>query len=304
MSEAISFFSDGHRLAGDLHLPTDAGGAARLPAVAICPGLGGRRVKGPTRMAELLAASGRAVLTFDVRGHGDSEGPANRLDPQELVRDVRAAIDFLMGHVAVDAQRVSAMGMLTGAAAALQAVSEDNRIAAAVAFFPFGDGGRWLRSLRRYGEWRLFQEQLRADRATRARTGISQVVDADEVIMRGPERLETDASGGIVARDDAPRRRNRRWGLDTADAILVFRPEDHFHRIAPRPVMVVAVEDDLLMPIEEVERAYARLGEPKSMLVVPGISHHEIGEPEHLRPVMAAVGRFLDAVGAAVTDPA
>lgn len=81
--------------------------------------------------------------------------------------------------------------------------------------------------------------------------------------------------------------------LECADAIMSFRPEDQVHRIAPRPVMVVGIENDLMVPFDEVERMYARIGEPKEMLALPGISHDDLYEERRLSHVVAKVARFL-----------
>lgn len=270
----VSFFSDGARIAADLTLPDgDHGGDVPRPAVLICPGWDGRRTRHIARIGADLVSAGFAVLAFDFRGYGESEGRSGRLFPAEQVADIRAAAAFLRGHVRIDPARVCALGALTGASAALQAASEDPGIAAVVAFFPFGDGERWLRSLRSDPEWRNFRRRIDADRVTRSQTGRSEELRADEISREMRTRLQLN--------------------LDSADAIVSFKPEDQAYRIAPRPVMVVAVKEDLLVPFDEVVRLFARIREPKSMLVLPDIAHHDIYEERRLAGVVADIAKFL-----------
>ena len=71
--EEVSFYSGGVRLAGTLKLPDP--GSAPFPAVVQGPGwLGLRGAKLYHPYHEALLAAGIAVLVFDYRGFGDSEG--------------------------------------------------------------------------------------------------------------------------------------------------------------------------------------------------------------------------------------
>lgn len=272
MREA-SFFSDGLRIAADLAMPETNEPA--VPAVIICPGWSGRRNVYSARIGAQLVSLGFAVLAFDFRGYGKSEGRPGRLFPAEQVADVRAAVAFIRGEAAIDPARVCVLGMLNGAAAALQGASEDRGIAAVVAFYPFGDGERWLRSLRSGAEWENLSRRVVVDRAARSATGRSEALHANDLSPELRSKLELS--------------------LDSADAIIAFAPEDVVHRIAPRPVMVVAVKEDRLVPLAEVASLYARIREPKSILVLPDIAHHDIYEESCLTRVIADVAAFLRA---------
>lgn len=276
MERDVSFFSDGESIAGVLYLP-DGTPKDRLPALLYCPGWGGQRNRHSAEICAGLAAAGFATLAFDFRGYGKSGGRHDRLIPTEQVLDIKAGVAFLATQEEVDPTRIATLGLLTGASAGLQAASEDPAIAAVAAFFPFGDGERWLRSLRGAWEWREFIRRVDADRSARSRTGVSEKVDSNLIFVRGP---------------DAPPTREHPLVLASADAILSFKPEDHIHRIAPRPVLVVAVEDDVMMPLDEVRRLYDRLPGPKDLLLVPG-GHHDIYRDEVLHGVVDDVARHL-----------
>jgi uncharacterized protein len=290
-SEPVKFHSAGSVLAGALYMPDPAAGgpAGRIPAVVAGAGWGGTKDRGLVQFATRLASAGFAVLAIDYRGYGESEGERNRLHPLEQTADLRAAVAYLRGRPEIDPDRVAVLGVLTSAAAGLQAASEDGGIRAVIGFFPFGDGERWMRALRPHWQWLEFVKRLDADRARRSADGAATLVDPNEILVRDPEGFKREEK----SRAGSQARRDWKLGLDSADAIIAFRPEDHLHRIPPRGVMLVAVEQDTLMPFHEVERLFAKLSEPKRLLVLEGIRHHDIYEPERLDGVMAEVVAFL-----------
>ena len=99
--EEVRFYSGGARLAGTLKLPES--GAAPFPAVVQGPGwLGLRGAKLYHPYHEALLAAGIAVLVFDYRGFGDSEGDASYLDPMTQVADWSAAVTYLETRPEID----------------------------------------------------------------------------------------------------------------------------------------------------------------------------------------------------------
>jgi uncharacterized protein len=287
--DSVTFYSQGVKLAGTLDFPESADGRSVFPAIVTCAGWGGTKDRSLPEFSSRLTRHGFAVLRFDYRGYGASEGIPNRLYPIDQTADIRAAVAFLRGQTGIDASRVAVLSVLTGAAAALQAASEDRAIAAVVGFFPFGDGERWMRSLRRGWEWQAFRTRLEPDRVLRSAGSSSELLDPNEILIRDPHGIKREAK----SREGSQARREWRLGLDSADAIIAFRPEDHVHRIAPRPVMFVAVEDDSMAPLEDVEQLYAKLSPPKRLLVLSGIRHHDIYQPERLTRVVDQVAAFL-----------
>jgi predicted acyl esterase len=88
----VAFWSHGCRLAATLKLPAGASPSAPCPAVIQGPGwLGLRDAKLYLPYHEALLGAGIAVLVFDHRGFGDSEGDATYLDPRGQVEDYRRA---------------------------------------------------------------------------------------------------------------------------------------------------------------------------------------------------------------------
>ena len=79
--ETVVFYSHGTKVVGTLAWPGRTDGP--VPTIVQGPGwLGLRDAKLYSRYHEALLASGFAVLVFDHRGFGDSEGDSIYLDPR------------------------------------------------------------------------------------------------------------------------------------------------------------------------------------------------------------------------------
>src|SRR5262245_34813387 len=122
--------SDGFKLAATYYVPDGAPPAGGWPAVMLLHGLGGSRTA-PTplgmslnSMVETqLVPQGYAALTFDARGHGQSEGLVSIDGPREI-QDVRELFAWLAGQPGVDGQRIGAFGYSYGGGAIWRATAE------------------------------------------------------------------------------------------------------------------------------------------------------------------------------------
>jgi dienelactone hydrolase len=102
--------------------------------------------------ASRLASAGIGALTFDLRGHGDSQGSAG-LDYADMVQDVRAARRFLAARTDVLQGRVGVAGASIGANLAVLAAAGDTTIASLALLSPSLDyrGLRIEAAVRKYG---------------------------------------------------------------------------------------------------------------------------------------------------------
>lgn len=290
MSERVTFFADGLRLTGDLYLPEEKGPhPTPHPSIVLCHGFGGLRGFWLPAFAAHFNARGYAALAFDHRGTGDSEGTRGRLNPHEQVSDIRHALAFLETRDEIDPARLALYGISYGAANAVQAAALDGRVKAMACAVGYGDGARWLRALRREWEWIAFEKRIAADRIRRATTGESALVDTSDLLVRDPEAEEHEAE----ARAAHPERVTE-VTLDTAEAIIGFRPEDVVARIAPRPSLFIGVEEDTLVPTGETLALFAAAQEPKRLKMFPAIGHHGVYYGENLPEMLDAVADFLD----------
>ncbi|SEO27620.1 Alpha/beta hydrolase family protein [Halogranum amylolyticum] len=140
----VRFDSDGDECVGWLYRPDRPDDP---PVVVMAPGLGAERTFGYPAIAERLAEGGYAVLLFDYRNFGDSEGePRNLVSPSRQVADWREAVAAARDFDGVDGSRVVLWGHSFAGGHALSVAAEDPRIAAVVAVAPFVDGRAALKS--------------------------------------------------------------------------------------------------------------------------------------------------------------
>jgi fermentation-respiration switch protein FrsA (DUF1100 family) len=135
--------SGGLRLSGYLARP--AGTAAPVAGLVLCHGFpagpGGAATSAQTypELAERLAAdTGWAVLTFNFRGTGSSEGDFSL---SGWLDDLRAAIDYLLAVPGVSGVWVAGAG--TGGSLALCEAGEDERVRGVATLSARADFGDW-----------------------------------------------------------------------------------------------------------------------------------------------------------------
>ena len=79
---AITIWSDGTRMAGDLYLPKNRKEGEKLPAIVFCAGTGGTKGGTGGRLGPIFAEKGYVALAFDYRGWGKSESQLMAAEPQ------------------------------------------------------------------------------------------------------------------------------------------------------------------------------------------------------------------------------
>lgn len=288
----LPFFSNGFRLDADLHLPDDDGAGAPYPVVVPVSGYQGLKVIHPERFARALTPRGYAVLTFDYRGFGLSEGERGRLVPQEWAEDVRAAVDRVTAHPALDPDRVAVLGWGLGGGVVVAEAAFDPRVRAVVACNAIADGLRSTRGMHDEDSWRALLSRVEADRGARAASGRSEVTAPWDIV-----RLDLDdRTDGYVA-DELYRAPGFGAGvtLESADYLLRFFPAEVVHRIAPRPMLVVHGAENRLHPPEEARDLYDSAGEPKRLELLEGAGHTEWMFDDHplFQRVVGVVDTFL-----------
>jgi uncharacterized protein len=149
-AQAMAFASrDGTQLSG-WFIP--APGAVRpAPGVVLSHGWARSRCE-LLPHAEFLHRAGYAVLMFDYRYRGSSEGDSITMGVEER-GDLRAAIDTLAARPEVDASRIGVLGMSMGGVIAIVVGAQDERVRTIVAECPFAAHDTiFSRSLRHYAK--------------------------------------------------------------------------------------------------------------------------------------------------------
>jgi dienelactone hydrolase len=135
----VSFPSGSEHCAAWLYPPD--GIPKPRPLVVMGHGLGANREMGLDRYARRFAAAGMAVLVFDYRHFGASQGaPRQLLNIPRQREDWRAAIAYARTLRGIDATRIALWGTSFGGGHVLSVAPDDDYIAAVVAQVPFTSG--------------------------------------------------------------------------------------------------------------------------------------------------------------------
>ena len=143
--ERVTFTSGGQRVVGNLYLPAGLPAGGRLPAAVVGGAWMTIKEQMAGRYARELAARGIAALAFDYRGWGESAGAADgsvaevrqREVPTHKIADLRAAVDFLARHPAVDPARLAGFGICASANYMAAVLAGEPRLTAAVFVAPW-----------------------------------------------------------------------------------------------------------------------------------------------------------------------
>jgi hypothetical protein len=242
------------------------------------------------RYHEGLTDAGFAVMIFDYRGFGESGGDRRLLSPSRQLEDLVNAVTYLTTREDIDGDNIGVFGSGgTGGGNAILLAAVDDRVGCAVAQVPVADGEDWLRRMRREYEWQEFLVRLRVDREVRVTTGEGELVlPREEIMVPTPERRQTKVKADV---DD---RVSDGVQLRAAEEILSYKPIDVVERIAPRGLMVIAVEDDPVTPTDHAVSLYERAGAPKKLVVQRHTTHYAAYEQYGDEVVPAIVEWFQE----------
>lgn len=272
ISRPFPFFSEGIRLDADLHLPDDNGAGAPYPVLIPSSGYQGLKVIHPERFARALTQHGYAVLAFDYRGFGLSEGERGRLAPQEWVRDLRAAVDRAAAAEHLDADRIGLIGWGMGGGVVVSEAADDPRVRAVASLNAISDGHRSTRNMHDEASWNSLVERVAADRGHRAEHGRSEITSPWDIV-----RLDLDGRTDGYVGEELYKAPGFGSGvtLESADLLLRFSAEAVADQISPRPLLIIHGAENELHKPEEAEALYAAAKEPKELKFLEGRGHTE-----------------------------
>lgn len=285
--ESLNFPVRGDRLSADLYLPAGSEPAA---VVVMAHGFGARRAYRLPPYAERFARAGMAVLLFDYRGFGSSEGtPRAFVDPARHLQDWRAAISFARGLESVDGSRIALWGSSFSGGHALVSAARLEGIKAVAVQVPFVDG---LSSLG------VFPKSLLLGAVV---AGMRDLAAA--ALGRAPVRIPIAAASGVrclagedchegylrmvppgeIHENEVPARILLKIGL--------YRPTTEVAAIKV-PVQIFAARQDSLIPIAAVEKAARKI--PQCELHILDMGHFDPYFGETFETVSKAQTEFLN----------
>ena len=281
------FESRGKRCAAWLGRPTEV---ERPPLVVMAHGFAAERTFGLLAFAERFAELGCAVMLFDYRCLGDSEGqPRNWVSPRRHNQDWDRAIDHSRSLPGIDRERIVLWGSSFSGGHVIATASRRSDINAIIAQVPFVDGRASVSKIPLPLMLRLAGAGLRD--GLRMLTGRSPhcvpVVGrpGEFAIMNTPE-CEPGYRALIPE--------GSRWENEVPARILLtvgtYRPIRAAWKVRS-PALIVLAEKDSLIPPEAVERTAARI--PDCRLERLACNHFEPYQGEWFEKNIALQESFL-----------
>lgn len=268
----------------------------RMPCIVMAPGLGGTRDAGLAPYARKFADARHAVLLFDYRHFGTSEGEPRQLFsiPRQL-EDWASAIAYARAIDDVDPKRIALWGTSFSGGHVVVAAASDGQIAAISAQCPVMDAFAATVNFARYAGFGQF-----------LKLGVFGMVDQLRAMLRRkPIYIPLIAPPGQLAAmstDDAvsgyqaivpPAWRNEicaRYAL----TISGYRPIAYARRIACPALIQVCTRDSVAPP--EAALATARKLGAKVRLEQYDCGHFDIYVGEHFKRASEAQLAFFNRV--------
>jgi uncharacterized protein len=255
-------------LRGMLSLPDAATGP--LPAVVMGAGLGALK-EWLDPFAEVFTSAGLAVVTWDQRGFGRSDGTVRQEgDPFAYVRDWRQALAYAAGLPEIDTDRIGIWGTSYAGGVAMIVAAIDRLVRCVVCQVPMVSGYALVTSVAPPDALRELAVQIDEDRAGRL------AGEAPRTIPQIPEKPGDEAfTTDDETRDwiNAMRTQTPWWRneltLRTADNTLEFDASPYAPRISPKPLLVIVASEDPLTPPDVTIAAYEAAGQPKRLVELP-----------------------------------
>jgi len=177
MISKVSIDRDGLALAGDLYVPDNFDPARRYRAVIVTGSFSSVKEQMAAIYGRAFADHGFIALSLDYAHYGASAGqPRQYESPQEKLRDLQAAVTYLLGQPFV--QAVGMVGVCTSASNALYLAAGDNRLKAVATVAGFLPDAGLLNMM--FGEAELARRRQAGAAARRKyeRTGEVEMVPA------------------------------------------------------------------------------------------------------------------------------
>jgi pimeloyl-ACP methyl ester carboxylesterase len=286
-----TFESAGIRCAAWLLLPEAGAGSGRPPIVVMAHGFGAQREMRLPDFARRFASRGLAALVFDYRCFGASQGePRNLIDPRRHVEDWHAAIEHARQLPEVDAGRLALWGTSFSGGHVLAVGAKVAGVSAIVSQVPFVGFDPRGASMSPTKMARAVFYGLR-DLARAARGASPYYVP----IAGPPEEFAFLNTPDVVEAFQELVPPDSNW-QNRAPARVLFQ----IRRYKPlrdaasidAPVLMVAAEEDSLIPIAGVVEASKKI--PRCELVtLPKTGHFEPYSGEVFERVVELEAEFL-----------
>lgn len=270
MRRDIEFNADGLTLRGWLYVPDGMQGP--FPAVVMSHGFTAVKEMTLDRYAEVFCRGGLAVLVYDNRCLGASDGqPRHDIDPAAQRRDYRCAISFAQQQKEIDAERIGVWGTSYTGGAVLAVAALDRRVKAVVSQVPFVNGMKNIQQFLRLSEIPEFMKMLDDDRARRMKGEPSQYLkvatdnDAEPCAFPG---ARTHYYFNKYMKEVPGCTWENKVTVRSLEYLLEYDVTGYMPLIAPTPLLMLVSNRDSATPTDLALEMFQLAREPKELYVI------------------------------------
>ncbi|MFA7281246.1 MAG: alpha/beta hydrolase [Sterolibacterium sp.] len=260
---------DGVMLRGWLYQPDRSADA--VPAIVMAHGFSGTKEMYLDKFAEVFCAAGFAVLVYDHRNFGASEGqPRHHIDPWRQVSDYRDAITFAGSIPGVDKSRIGIWGSSYSGGHVQVVAAIDRRVKCVVSQVPLISGLANARRLIRADHFQAVRSSFDADREARYAGQPPAMIPVAAEKPGDPCALPTEDTRQFfleTCKTLAPNWRNE-VTLQSIELFMDYEPGIYIPNISPTPFMLVVALGDHLTPSDITCAAFEKALEPKKLLTL------------------------------------
>ena len=269
----------GVTLRGWLYRPAEpAEGAA--PAIVMAHGFSATRRMGLAGFAEAFAAAGYAVLLYDHRNLGDSDGePRQEINPWAQARDYRYALTWVCEQPEIDPDRLAVWGSSFSGGEVILVGAVDRRVKVVIANVPYAG----MAQDHRDGERAARFEAMRTALEDESGGGPADIAGPPI----GPMPVIRPSGGDPQAPAFLPQPESTEWfeasggpasgwqntfTLRGLSGAMPFDPSFAAPFVTPTPMLMVVATEDRVADAEVARHTFALAQEPKRLTLIPG--HH------------------------------
>ena len=290
----VNFESNNQNLVGNLYLPDDYQEGNKLPGVVVTGAWTTVKEQMPATYAEELADRGYAVMAFDFRNWGKSEGDNRQLEnPTNKTQDIIAAANYLTTRPEVDSKRIAGLGICASAGYMADAAVQSGDISAIALVAPWLHNQEIVNEV--YGGEESVQSLIDTSQKAQARyktTGelslvpAASMTDENAVMYQAPYYTEAD-------RGAIPEYINK-FNLASWSSWLTYDAISTADRL-DKPVMIVHSEAAAIP--QGAQEFYSRLSGEKEELWLDDVTQFDFYDsPEAVTTASDVVAKYFERV--------
>jgi uncharacterized protein len=266
----VEFDAAGTTLRGYLYVPDE--GETPFPVVVMCHGFSGvKELLIP--FAERFVAAGLAVLLYDHRNTGTSDGlPRQDIDPVAQIRDMRHAITWCQLQGQLDADRIGIWGTSYSGGHVLAVAASDRRVKCVVSQVPLVKGIDNLQRALPNEAYPAFLAQLDAARVAEYQGGAPATMPVSSADPATPSAFPGARTWFYLtgqARSEAAATWRNEVTVRSIDHILGYDVSPFVPHISPTPLLLLVASVDISTPADLALSTYLTALEPKKVVVLP-----------------------------------